>query len=115
MAEKKFMTVDAEKKVITLDMKIKPDDCDNFMLEKYMLLGFKVRQKSEKRAARMKNQAAQMPTDDEILAALTNDAAAEKRYTGIKKGKQTYNGKSGFFSARSWYQKVYKGKEEDKD
>lgn len=104
MAEKKYMTVDAEKKVITLDMSIKPTAFDDAMLEKYMLLGFKVREKSAKRAERMKNRAATMPTDDEILEALKDDAAKLKRYKDIKTGKQLHKGKKGFFSARSWYQ-----------
>jgi len=115
MAEKKFMTVDTEKKVITLDMTITPTAFENTMLEKYMLLGFKVREKSAKRVAKMKEQAAGMPTNDDIKEALKDRPEDLKKYEDIKKkdGKQNYKGKKGFFAARSWYLNEIKDKKEE--
>jgi hypothetical protein len=51
MAEKKYMKVNGEKKVITIDKAVKPTDDDKNLLNIYVQNGYTIRYKSEKRAA----------------------------------------------------------------
>ena len=57
MAEKKYLKVNAEKKVITIDKAVKPTEDDKMLLNIYVGNGYTVRYKSEKRAAAARERA----------------------------------------------------------
>ena len=50
MAEKKYFTQNTEKKVITIDTTVKPTQADKDMVQMLLAAGYKLRQKSQKRA-----------------------------------------------------------------
>ena len=51
MADKKYLKVNAEKKVITIDKAVKPTEDDKMLMGIYVQNGYIIRYKSEKRAA----------------------------------------------------------------
>ena len=51
MAEKKYMKVNGDKKVITIDKEVKPTEDDKILMGIYLQNGYTLRFKSEKRAA----------------------------------------------------------------
>ena len=108
MATKKrsYYQIDNEKRVITFDLSVKPTAAQKEFAELLISSGFAVRTKSEAKAKQMKTRVKGLPTDNEILTALAKDVKNLATYKEIKKiqgGKENYNGKNGFFAARSWY------------
>lgn len=57
MAEKKYLKVNADKKVITIDKSVKATEDDKMLLNIYVGNGYIVRYKSEKRAAAARERA----------------------------------------------------------
>lgn len=112
--KQKYFEIDDQKKVITLDMSVKPSAADEKFVGILIASGaYKVRQKSAEKAEQMKARAKGLPTDKAILEALAKDEKNLAMYKAIKKVKdatESYNGKNGFFAARSWYLKEVVGK-----
>lgn len=112
--KQKYFEIDEQKKVITLDMSVKPSAADEKFVGILIASGaYKVRQKSAEKAKQMKARAKELPTDKAILEALAKDEKNLAMYKAIKQvkdAKESYNGKNGFFAARSWYLKEVVGK-----
>ena len=102
-----YVTVDTEKKVLTIDDSVKPTSRDQFLIDNYLKAGYTLRFKSEARAKKAKERADKQPTIAEIEEILKPYDDLAKEFEEIKKGKG--KGK-GAFAAKSWYNK--KGKEE---
>ena len=112
MASKYFIQ-DDENKVVILDGTVIPTAAEDRYVNALIAGGYKPRMKSEKKAKQMKARADKQPSDEDILEALKNDPANLQKYKDIKRDKdekgkpitENYNGKKGFFAARSWYVK----------
>lgn len=121
MAAKKraaYFSIDENKKVITLDMNVQPTSKEDKFVDKLIKSGaYTVKMKSEAKAKQMKARAKDLPTDKAILEALAGDEKNLAMYKAIKKMKdatESYNGKNGFFAARSWYMNEVKKEEKKK-
>lgn len=96
----KAYKLNSTNKVIIIDDK-NLSAADEQDIQRYVIAGYTIRHKSEKRAKKAKERAEKNNlTDKDILEALKADKEAEKEYKEIKKAK-------GFFAARSWYLKTY--------
>lgn len=102
-AEKKYFTLDHDKKFITVDTTIKPAKGDEEAVALYVKMGYKMRIKSQKRAEEMRKKADGLDADA-IKLALKDDEEALKKFDDIIHGKKTNDdGKTGFFAAKKWY------------
>lgn len=101
--EAKFYTLDSKKMTITVDKSVMPTAADEAMLRTYIGLGYKLREKSAKRAAAMADKANADLSNEAIVEALKDKPDLLKQYEEIRTGKG--KGK-GFFAARSWYKKM---------
>lgn len=98
--EAKFYTLDSKKMTITVDKSVTPTAADEAMLRTYIGLGYKLREKSAKRAEAMTARANADLKDADIREALKDKPDLLAQYETIRKGK----GKGmGFFAAKSWY------------
>ena len=100
----KAYTLNPDKKIITINDKVKATAAETKDIALYVAAGYIIKHKSEKRAKAAAKRADSL-TDAAIKAALNDDKKAMEIYEGIKKG----SGKgSGFFAARKWYKDTYK-------
>lgn len=116
--KQKYFEIDEQKKVITLDMSVKPSAADEKFVGILIASGaYKVRQKSAEKAKQMKARAKEWLLKEDIQKALANDAENLAKFEAICKVKdatESYNGKNGFFAARSWYMNEVKKEEKKK-
>ena len=104
--EAKFYTLDDKKKVIVIDKSVIPTAADETMLRVYLGQGYKIREKSAKRAEAMAKKANADLSNEAIVEALKDKPDLLKQYEEIRTGKG--KGK-GFFAARSWYKETVLG------
>jgi len=104
--EAKFYTLDDKKKVIVIDKSVIPTAADETMLRVYLGQGYKIREKSAKRAEAMAKKANADLSNDDIVKALEKKPDLLEQYNAIRTGKG--QGK-GFFAARSWYKETVLG------
>ena len=103
---KKYYTLDHEKKFITVDTTVKPAKGDEEAVRLYVSMGYKMRIKSQARAAKMRAQADDL-NKEAVLEALKGDKEGLKKFDAIMNGKDKEY-KKGFFAAKKWF-KEYKG------
>lgn len=105
--KKPYYVIDDTKKIITLDMSVKPSAADEKFVGILIASGaYSVRQKSAEKAKQMKARAKSLPSKEDIKKALAADKENLAKFEAICKVKdatESYNGKNGFFAARSWY------------
>lgn len=112
MASKYYIQDDVNR-VVIIDGNIIPTAAEERYVNTLILGGYTPRMKSAEKAKQMKERADKQPSDKEILEALKDDPANLQKYRDIKRDKdekgepitENYNGKKGFFAARSWYMK----------
>lgn len=107
---KKYYTQDAEKFIVTIDPTITATKADKDIVAALVAGGYKLRIKSEKRAAKAKERANEdlLFSNEAIIEALKEDKEALAMYEAKKKGK----GKGcGFFAAKSYYKNYLAQKE----
>ena len=100
---KKAYTVNADKKVITIDDSVKATAADNKDIAMYVSAGYIIRHKSVKRSKAATKRADNLK-DADIKAALKDDKKALDEYEAIKK--KTGKG-GGFFAAKKWYKENF--------
>ena len=107
MPDKKYFTIDQKKHVVTVDTTVKPAKGDEEAVALYVKMGYDMRMKSQKRAAKMAAKAAESNIKKaDIEAAIKGDKEAVKVFNAIMKGEDA-NHKKGFFAAKAWYLKEY--------
>ena len=108
MAEKvkKYYTLDHDKQFVTVDTTVKPAKGDEEAVKLYVSMGYKMRIKSQARAAKMKAKADGLNAAA-IREALKDDKKGLAKFEAIMKGEDK-EFKKGFFAAKKWY-KGYKG------
>lgn len=105
---RKYYTVNAEKKKITIDDSVKPTQQDKDDVQMYVTAGYIIRHKSEKRSSAVASRSSSI-TNEEIQASLKGDKKNYEQYLSIKSGK----GKgTGFFAAKSFYLSLNKNQEQ---
>lgn len=105
--EKKYYTINQEKKQITVDSSVKVTQQDKDEIQMYIMAGYIIRHKSEKRSKSVAKRSTNI-SDEEIKEALKEDKENLEIYLKIKGGK----GKgTGFFAAKSFYINLIKEKE----
>ena len=108
MPDKKYYAIDQKKHVITVDTTVKPAKGDEEAVALYVKMGYNMRMKSQVRAAKMAEKAAETNIKKaDIEAAIKGDKEAVKIFNAIMKGEDK-NHKRGFFAAKAWYLKEYK-------
>lgn len=103
MADKKYYTVNAEKRVITIDDAVKGTKTDEKEIQMYIMGGYTIRHKSEKRVLTAKERADKEKdkfSKEKIEETLKKYPDLEKTYLEIKKGRDKGHG---YFAAKSWY------------
>ena len=104
---KKYFTIDQKKQVITIDTTVKPQAGDKETIKLFVEMGYKMRIKSQRRAAIARERATGL-TADEIRNELSSKTA-KKKFDDIIAGRaQNAEGKTGFFAAKKWYLTEYK-------
>ncbi len=107
-----YVSVDNDKKTLTIDDSLKPNSRDLLLIENYVKGGYKIRFKSEKRAIKAKERADKKASLDEIKVAVAPYAdlkeTFEEKITGKGKG-------HGVFAVKSWYEKVAKAEIEKRE
>ena len=106
MAEKKYYTVDREKKIVVVDTTVDAKKGEAEAVDLYLKAGYDLRIKSQARADKMKAKADGLDADT-IRAALKDDAEALTKFENIMEGKEA-GYKKGFFAAKKWYKTEYK-------
>lgn len=100
-----YVSVDTDKKVLTIDDSLKPNKRDQFLIDNYLRVGYTIRFKSKERAKKAAERAKQKASIEEIKAAVEPYEDLKKKFEDIKGGK----GKGhGVFAAKSWYEKEAK-------
>lgn len=107
-ATKKYYTQNVAKKLVTIDLSVKPTEAEQQIVSMLIAAGYKVVSKSEARAKTAKERAEKETirnTKDIDTSKLTDDQ--KKEYEAILKGSGK---KTGFFAARSYYKKCIEAK-----
>ena len=104
MADKKYYSVNTEKKVITIDNSVIPTKEDEREIQMYINGGYKLRRKSEKRAEKAKERSVKDGMDKATIdATLEKYPDYKKVFDEIKSGRG--KGK-GYFAAKKWYKDI---------
>lgn len=98
---KYYVTVDPEKKVLTIDDSLKPNSRDQLLIDTYIKAGYTIRFKSEARTKKAKERAQKKASLDDIKTAVKPYDDLQKILDDKLKGK----GKGhGVFAVKSWYE-----------
>lgn len=99
---KKYLTIDYEKKVFTIDDSVKATAADKEDKQALLQAGYKMRHKSQKRAKAMKERAEKAAlTKDSIMQALKDKPEQLEKFQNILKTSSRDGG--GWFAARAYY------------
>jgi hypothetical protein len=106
-AAKKYYTQNVAKKLVTIDLSVKPTEAEQQIVNMLIAAGYKVVSKSEARAKKAKARAAEETIrhiEDMDMKKLSNEQKQEFEAKLKGSGKGT-----GFFAARSYYKKCLEG------
>lgn len=106
MADKKYYTLDREKKIVVVDTTVEPKKGEMEAVELYLKAGYDLRVKSTARRDKMRANADGLDAKT-IKEALKDDAEALAKFNNIMEGKEA-GYKKGFFAAKKWYKTEYK-------
>ena len=100
-----YANVNHDNKTITINMGIEKKPEDEAVIDFYSKQGYKLRFKSVRKSAQMKQRQADKETYAQMKEILTAYPDLEEQFNAIAKGK----GKGhGVFAAKAWYQKTAK-------